>query len=229
MSTPFEAPSAALPLRVSIASWMLGDGSPPPPVVGGIGDYAIAFREEDVVDASDAGVSELTGIAVPNGAPSVSGRGDDRRMRWPTRLRGVGWEVFWAASRPACGPVRVRGSVYTDHVYSGRPARVRGRILRVQVESVLMRVDRERDRYVTVPGTFRYRDVHTCPQWFGGPSEATAEDGGVRQEWAAIVDLDLADIPPPAPRPRVCPDAVTVDDDRYRRDTQDTDRSGGQR
>ncbi|TWS25977.1 hypothetical protein FK268_01630 [Tsukamurella sputi] len=214
MSTPFEAPSAALPLRVSIASWMLGDGSPPPPVVGGIGDYAIAFREEDVVDASDAGVSELTGIAVPDGAPSVTGRGDERRMRWPTRLRGIGWEVFWGASRPTSGPVRVRGTVYADYVYGGRPVRVRGRILRVQIESVLMHLDEERGRYAAVPGTYRYRDVEECPRWFGGPSEMTAEDGGAREEWAAIVDLDLADVPPATPRPRVCPDAVAVDGDR---------------
>ncbi|NMD54891.1 MULTISPECIES: hypothetical protein [Tsukamurella] len=215
MSTPFETPrGAVLPLRVSIASWMLGDGSPPPPIVGEIGEYVIGFREADAHDPSDAAVSELTALAIPDGAPSVTGRGDERRMRWPTRLRGVGWEVFWGASRPASGPVHVRGTVYADYVYGGRPVRVRGRILRVQIESVLMHLDEERGRYVAVPGTYRYRDVDECPQWFGGPSEATAEDGGMRQEWAAIVDLDLADVPPATPRPRVCPDAVAVDGDR---------------
>ncbi|KXP13545.1 hypothetical protein AXK57_05020 [Tsukamurella pulmonis] len=182
--------------------------------MGGIGEYAIAFREEQTFDPTDQGVSELAGVAVPGGAPSVTGRGDDRRMRWPTRLRGVGWEVSWAASRPAVGPVRVRGTVYADHVYRGRPFRVRGRILRVRIESVLMRVDRDRGRYVGISDTKRYRDVDACPRWFGGPSEATAEDGGVRRESAVIVDLDLADVPPATPRPRVCPDAVAMDGDR---------------
>lgn len=204
---------AAVPLRVRIASWMLGDGSPPPPAVSEIGEYAIAFREEASFDPTDAGVTEIAGIAVPDGAPSVSGRGDDRRMRWPTRLRGVGWEVSWGASRPTVGPIRVRGTVHADYVYFGRPVRVRGRILRVQIESVLMRADEDRDRYVPVPGTLRYRDVEACPRWFGGPSEAITEDGGFRREWAAIVDLDLADAPPPEPRLAICPSAVAVDGD----------------
>ncbi len=215
MSAPFEAPrGAALPLRVSIASWMLGDGSPPPPIVGGIGDYEIAFREEDVGDPSDAAVSELVALAIPDGAPTATGRGEDLRTRWPTRLRGVGWDVPWAASRPVTGPVRVRGTVYAHHRYHGRPDRVRGRILRVRIESVLMRADEDRDRYFPVPGTHRYRDVDACPRWFGGPSEAIPEDGGIRYEWAAIVDLDLADVPPATPRPKILPDAVAVDGDR---------------
>ncbi|CAM3763622.1 hypothetical protein ACXYTP_07985 [Tsukamurella ocularis] len=214
MNTPHEKPrGAAVPLRVSIGSWMLGDGSPLPPVVGEIGEYKIAFREEAVVDPSRAAVTELVGEAVPDGAPSVTGRGDDQRTRWPTRLRGIGWEVDWGASRPVTGSVRVRGMVCADYAYHRNRVRVRGRILRVQIESVLMRIDEDRDRYAVVPGTYRYRDVEACPQWFGGPTEATAEDGGVRQEWAAIVDLDLADAPLPEPRARICPSAVAVDGD----------------
>lgn len=147
MISPHESPrGAALPLRLSIESWMLGDGSPPPPVVGENGEYVIGFREERVPDPSNASVTELGGEAIPDGAPSVTGRGDDRRMRWPTRLKGVGWDVFWGASRPAVGGVRVRGTVYADYVHHGRPVRVRGRILRVQLESVLMRIAPDRDR-----------------------------------------------------------------------------------
>lgn len=208
--TGFEA---ALPLRVRIASWMIGDGWPTPPAVGEIGEYEIVVDVPVRDDPSDLAVTDLTGQAIPDGPPFTSGPPEDVHQVWPTRLHGVGWEARWRARRPMSGAVRVRATLAADQMY-GSPIPVRGRILRVQIESVLMRVDHDRDRYVVVPGTYRYRDVDVCPQWFGGPSEATDEDDGMRQEWAVIVDLDLADVPPATPRPRVCPDAVAVDGDR---------------
>ncbi|MBS4101052.1 hypothetical protein [Tsukamurella paurometabola] len=204
-------PTASVPLRVSLASWMLSDGSPPPPVVGEIGEYVIGFREEGVPDPSDAGVTELSAEAIPRGAPSVTGRDDDRRMRWPTTLRGMGWEVSWGAPRPVIGPVRVRGTVYADYVYHPNPIRVRGRILRVRVASVLARRTTDTEPFVHVPGTYEYRDVTACPQWL---DSSVTDDHEHRYEFAAVVDLDLADAPLTAPQPRISPDSVAVDGDR---------------
>lgn len=204
-------PAASVPLRVSIASWMLGDGSPPPPVVGEIGEYVIGFREEGVPDPSDAGVTELSAEAIPRGAPTVTGRDDDRRMRWPTTLRGMGWEVSWGAPRPMIGPVRVRGTVYADYVYHPNPIRVRGRILRVRVASVLARRTTDSEPFVHVPCTYEYRDVTACPQWL---DSSAGDDHEHRYEFAAVVDLDLADAPLTAPQPRIRPDSVAVDGDR---------------
>lgn len=211
MISPHERPHAALPLRLSIASWMLGDGSPTPPVVGEIGEYRIAFREEAEHDPSDAAVSELIGTATSEGEPTPFGRrGETKTLCWPTTLQGPGWEVSWMSPRPPGGVERVGGSVYADHVYYGKPKSVRGRILRVQIESVLMRVNHKLGRWEAIPGTYEYRDVETCPQWFGG-RETTGPDEA-REEWAAIVDLDLA-VPPPDLTPRLLPGAVAVDGD----------------
>lgn len=174
-----------------INTWDIEDDSIDPPVVGDIGEYPIIFfAVEDVAHSDDTAVVDIEATATVTGSSYIA---VDGLRRWPTVYSGPGWRYEAHGTAPVNGPVRLHGTFHANHM--GTPD-VRGRVIRVRIESVEMRLEPwpgdpgGRQAWRPIPGTIRHRDVGAAPRRY---DDETPTPGGSRFDWAVIVDLDLTD------------------------------------
>ncbi|WP_139180014.1 hypothetical protein [Gordonia westfalica] len=144
-----------------------------------------------------------------------SNRPAQRRWYWTGDLVGDGWRATWIGRRPSIGPVALTGQFrQSGGVAFNRHAQVRGRVTRVQVRTTPYH--HREGGWEPVPGAMStYRDVDESPRWFdrAGMGDAGSDSSSVfAVETGVMIDLDLDDVDPPEPRPRIEPQAVAAGD-----------------
>lgn len=171
-----------------INTWDIEDDGIDPPVVGDIGEYPLIFRAARSPD--DTAVVDIEATATVTGSSYIA---VDGLRRWPMVYSGPGWKYEAHETVPENGPVQLYGTFHAN--YMGTPG-VRGRILRVRIESVEKRLVPWPGRsdggqiWQPIPGTILHRDVEVAPKMY---RDETPTPRGARSDWAVIVDLDLTD------------------------------------
>lgn len=200
-------------LSVFITDVAVCDHALPPPRVGAVTEFPLAFSEVIIGDKAGAigeamtvrGVLELS-HREPHLVKHVPG--PDIWM-WRGVLRGDGWSASWWGRRPLTGPVELTGwfSGVLDYDNQGR---VRGRITRAQIVSEPYRRVDERSSE-RVPGVLpSYRDVAETPAVLGNGGRSGNALSEYQVEVGTLIDLDLDDVPPVPARPGVVPGDVSA-------------------
>ncbi|MDN5759132.1 MAG: hypothetical protein L0H59_11465, partial [Tomitella sp.] len=224
-------------MNVMVEDLIIEDGAVRPPTVGAVVVLPLKFIETDGV-AEPATTAKAWLDPHPSG-PQRLGTGTADQWAWTGLLRGDGWTAAWTGWRPRTGHVELTGKFCSilDGQSSGE---VRGRVTRVQIVSERMRrkpTGRARRKVARkVAGHRRLRDVDAAPRFFPRPWLDVATDAALAadtrtgprivntepflpdeydDDMGVLVDLDLDDVPPIAPRPRIVPGDVSAEGGRW--------------
>lgn len=198
-------------LSVWIDSTAIEAGDVSPPQVGSILRFPMHFRE---VTSSGDGVGLMTvrgvlDLADKPPSPSHGTNTQSAKWRWEGTLRGDGWSASWEGRHPRVGQVELTGHFEFGW---GMGSPMRGVVTRVRMATRLYRQVRDRVWEPDPDAASKYRDVDKAPRWprSDEPSRPT-EPYSVT--YAALVDLDLEEIPPAPPRPHVIAYDVSAESD----------------
>lgn len=197
--------------RVIAVRFVPEDGDVTTLAVGETVDWHLRFSSADNDTLASVTVNAL---AMPPRAARAAPtkRYEDGELRWPTTLRGDGWSAYWAAPRPAIGPIEVTGEFENDisagiYGHDFEPA-TRGRVRRIRVRVRLEPATPHNDAQAPsgVAGTHRWIDLQTAPDMGYVPAQPLQIDAHTQgMPEALVVDLDLDAAAQAAPRSRFCP------------------------
>lgn len=205
-------------LLVRVVEVSLGDGALAPPQVGAVTDFPLTFVESEMLLFSSDGhtAEELMTVRgvldLDDIGPHEHQDADSRASWWMWRglLRGDGWTATWYGRRPRIGPVELTGYFATS--LDCDPGRVRGRITRVRIISQLCQKVDDGSWESIADEPNRYRDVDRASQ-VHSDAPTLRGDGSYYRDFAALIDLDIDDVPPLMLRPRVVPAIISAVDD----------------
>ncbi|MEU8897257.1 hypothetical protein [Nocardia sp. NPDC048505] len=197
---------------VQIDGTIIGDGAIPPPRIGSVIRFPLRFVESSPVDGAVAAVRALL---KPSGRDLIlqyTREDEPRRWEWNGLLQGDGWTASWRGFRPLTGQVELNGRFYADWGYD-TAGRVRGRVTRVQLVSERYRLGSgPHGSWEQIPGYRTLRDVEAAPRFFDS-SMFAQESGEVDHEVAALVELDLDDVPELPTRSSLVPGDVSASEE----------------
>jgi hypothetical protein len=205
-------------LIVTISTSHIEQGDISPPRVGSVIEILLDFVETDDLPPDEATTVQAVLDLIPT--PRLDGHDshpDGRYWVWLGELFGDGWRATWLGRRPKTGAVTVTGRFRPSRGLAykrGSHGQVRGRVTRVQVQTIAYHCPDGTWR--PLPGAPRsYRDVTLAPRWFDRSSLRDLEQDRTALVWAdsgVVIDLDLDDVPDRAPRPKIDPGDVTINE-----------------
>ncbi|ORI15812.1 DUF6578 domain-containing protein [Rhodococcus sp. 1168] len=107
-------------------------------------------------------------------------------------MLGDGWSAEWLSDQPLAGRVDLTGMLTFNISSSENPARVRGRVRRVQL--VEQRIEPTDSGWRVVDGTERLTEVESAPHHFWSNRHTAPAEEHV-QATGVLVDLDVDDVP----------------------------------
>ncbi|GGF18588.1 hypothetical protein [Williamsia phyllosphaerae] len=196
-------------LTVLVDELLIEDGAIPPPRVGSISSLPLRFSEQS---PGDDRTTVIRALLEPH---RTTPRADDADLSWSGLLRGDGWTAEWSGDRPRVGHVELTGRFVSLYEIGSSPPDVRGLVTRIRLVTVEYRATGHNPpHWEPTPGfpTSIGADLDAAPRFFERPADLESpydEAASIDVPVGVLVDLDLDDVSPPAPRPDVVPGDVS--------------------